>query len=104
VISKSHVVEPYDLPARQRALFWEDAMVAAKALADLFHPVKMNYEIHGNTVPHLHLHLFPRFRGDPYEGGPIDSGRASFSRSPLQIERIRQAILRRASAERTRRK
>lgn len=25
-------------------------------------PRKMNYEIHGNTIPHLHLHIFPRSR------------------------------------------
>jgi len=35
--------------------------------------VKLNYEIHGNEIPHLHVHLFPRYRGDPFEGGPIDS-------------------------------
>ncbi|MGB6535125.1 MAG: hypothetical protein WBF58_04100 [Xanthobacteraceae bacterium] len=34
----------------------------------------MNYEIHGNTIPHLHLHIFPRYRGDPFEGRPIDRG------------------------------
>jgi diadenosine tetraphosphate (Ap4A) HIT family hydrolase len=22
--------------------------------------VKLNYEIHGNTIPHLHMHLYPR--------------------------------------------
>ncbi len=94
VISKQHVVEPFELPSRQRALFWEDTMVVARALGDLLHPVKMNYEIHGNTIPHLHLHLFPRFRGDPYEGGPINPSQASFHRSPRQIERIKRAIFR----------
>jgi diadenosine tetraphosphate (Ap4A) HIT family hydrolase len=33
----------------------------------------MNYEIHGNTIPHLHVHLFLRYKGDPFEGGPINS-------------------------------
>ena len=32
----------------------------------------MNDEIHGNTVPHLHMHVFPRYPGDPFEGAPID--------------------------------
>jgi len=92
VIAKRHVVEPFELPAPERAAFWEDAMTAARALSGLLRPVKMNYEVHGNTIPHLHLHLFPRFRGDPYEGGPIDPRRASFHRSPLQIRRIRDAL------------
>lgn len=37
-------------------------MEAAGALAELLKPVKMNYQIHANTIPHLHLHLYPRFR------------------------------------------
>jgi diadenosine tetraphosphate (Ap4A) HIT family hydrolase len=26
----------------------------------------------GNTVPHLHTHVLPRYRGDPAPGGPIE--------------------------------
>jgi diadenosine tetraphosphate (Ap4A) HIT family hydrolase len=26
-----------------------------------------------NTLPHLHVHLFPRYKGDPFEEGPIDT-------------------------------
>jgi diadenosine tetraphosphate (Ap4A) HIT family hydrolase len=68
-------------------------MYVAKTLASVFQPIKMNYEIHGNTVPHLHLHLFPRFLGDPYEGGPIDPSRASFRRSPEQLAKVQRALL-----------
>jgi diadenosine tetraphosphate (Ap4A) HIT family hydrolase len=91
VVAKRHVVEPYDLPDRERAAFWEDCMVAARALSDLFQPVKMNYEIHGNTIPHLHMHLYPRYVGDPCEGGPI-SNQAQFTRTAEDIDRIRQAV------------
>ena len=92
VVSKRHVVEPFDLPPADQARFWQDIVLTATALASLFRPVKMNYEIHGNTIPHLHLHLFPRYLGDPYEGGPIDGSRASFRRTPEQLAQIRQAI------------
>jgi len=34
--------------------------------------VKINYEIHGNSIPHLHMHFFPRYRGDQFEGGSIN--------------------------------
>ena len=34
-------------------------------------PVKMNYLTLGNTVPHLHTHVVPRYRDDPAPGGPI---------------------------------
>jgi len=35
--------------------------------------VKLNYEAHGNTIPHLHMHFYPRYPGDPFEGGPISA-------------------------------
>jgi diadenosine tetraphosphate (Ap4A) HIT family hydrolase len=31
----------------------------------------MNYETLGNTVPHLHTHLLPRFEVDPAPGRPF---------------------------------
>ena len=91
VVAKRHVVEPYHLVDRERALFWEECLLVAEALSDLFHATKMNYEIHGNTVPHLHMHLYPRYLGDPYEGGSIDN-RALFTRTAREIDRIRHAL------------
>jgi hypothetical protein len=32
----------------------------------------MNYEIHGNSIPHLYMQFFPRYRGDRFEGQPIN--------------------------------
>ena len=50
-----------------------DLQRVAKTLQAITEAVKLNYEIHGNTIPHLHVHLFPRYKGDPFENGPIDS-------------------------------
>jgi diadenosine tetraphosphate (Ap4A) HIT family hydrolase len=80
VVSKIHVAEPFQLVDADTA-FWKDAMIAARALDHLLCPVKMNYEIHGNTIPHLHLHLFPRFIGDPFVGQPIDPRTPRFERT-----------------------
>lgn len=92
VIAKRHVVEPFELPSRTRRAFWEDVTLAAKALSDLFTPIKMNYELHGNTIPHLHVHLYPRFADDPFVGGPIDPRNPSFLRSRKDLVRIGRAI------------
>jgi diadenosine tetraphosphate (Ap4A) HIT family hydrolase len=92
VVSKQHVVEPFELAARDRTAFWREAMLAARVLHELCEPAKMNYEIHGNTIPHLHLHLFPRFADDPYVGGAIDPRRASFTRTAADLERMRRAF------------
>lgn len=67
-------------------------MTVAKILAELFRPVKMNNEIHGNTLPHLHVHLFPRMRDDPFIGGPIDPRKASFARRPHDLDRMRKGF------------
>ena len=71
VISKVHAVEPFDLPD-QGAAFWQEAMAVAQVVNRLYRPVKLNYEIHGNTLPHLHMHLFPRQPDDGFVGRPID--------------------------------
>lgn len=54
VVSKRHVVEPYQLRPIERQMWWEEVMLAAEAITELLRSPKMNYEIHGNTIPHLH--------------------------------------------------
>jgi diadenosine tetraphosphate (Ap4A) HIT family hydrolase len=49
--------------------------VAARILKEVTGAFKINYEIHGNTAPHLHLHLFPRHLDDPFAGVSIDYSR-----------------------------
>jgi diadenosine tetraphosphate (Ap4A) HIT family hydrolase len=99
LVSKRHVVEPYQLPAAEQQMWWQDVMVAAEAITELLGSPKMNYEIHGNTIPHLHTHLFPRMmEGDPYMSGPIDPSLVSFTRSQEDLGRLRRAI--EAKAER----
>jgi diadenosine tetraphosphate (Ap4A) HIT family hydrolase len=67
-------------------------MLAAATVNRLFSPAKMNYEIHGNTIPHLHLHLFPRFAADPYEGGPINPRQPGFRRTADDLTRLRTEL------------
>jgi diadenosine tetraphosphate (Ap4A) HIT family hydrolase len=69
---KRHAVELYELSAEEIAAFMRDAQKASKAIQETTGAVKMNYEIHGNTIPHLHMHLFPRYVGDMFENQPIN--------------------------------
>lgn len=77
-------------------------MEAARALAELLKPIKMNYQINGNTIPHLHMHLYPRFRDDPYVGPAIDAGATSFDRTAEELARMRHALVRTTAAIPTR--
>ena len=81
VVARRHVEEPFQLPDGEMAAFWRESMAVARALSSLLEPRKMNYEIHGNSIPHLHLHLYPRFPGDPFEGRPIDMDAPAFTRT-----------------------
>jgi diadenosine tetraphosphate (Ap4A) HIT family hydrolase len=39
--------------------------VVAEAVYKVFNPVKLNYELLGNTDSHMHWHFFPRYKDDP---------------------------------------
>jgi len=68
-VLKWHAVELSDLSADEGAALMNDIQRVAKVLQVITGAVKLNYEIHGNTIPHLHLHLLPRYREDPFEEG-----------------------------------
>src|SRR5439155_167142 len=59
VTLKYHEEELYQLTDENRRNFLEDMSRVATALAKTFNPDKMNYELLGNGMPHLHWHLVP---------------------------------------------
>jgi diadenosine tetraphosphate (Ap4A) HIT family hydrolase len=75
LVAKRHVVELFELEADELFEFMTEVKRCAKALKKVTRAVKMNYEIHGNTVPHLHVHLYPRYIDDPFPGKAIDYSR-----------------------------
>jgi len=54
------------------------------------------------TIPHLHVHVYPRYAGDPdpFEGVPIDARSASVERSPELLARLRAALSRLSAVSR----
>jgi diadenosine tetraphosphate (Ap4A) HIT family hydrolase len=92
LVARRHVIEPYQLPQPEQRAFFVETMATARAVAELLRPVRVNYEIHGNSIPHLHLHLYPRHAGDPFVGGPIDLRHLPFTRSDQQLAALRDAI------------
>lgn len=66
-----HVAEPTDLDPAQAGRYWTEVLAAGQAVRSAFAPVKMNYLTLGNTVPHLHTHVLPRYPDDPAPAGPI---------------------------------
>lgn len=78
-------------PPEEQMCFFQDLVRAARALDRAFAPTKMNINLLGNLVPHLHAHLVPRYYGDPAPGRPIDPGLRVVTLTPDGYqERIRQ--------------
>ena len=83
-----HVIEPFELSDEEAAEYWLEVVKVGKALATFYKPLKMNYETLGNTVPHLHTHLLPRYEIDPAPGRPFpllpqDGSEAKFDAEAL---------------------
>ena len=66
-----HVAEPTELAEVEAAGYWREVLRVGSALERHYQPVKLNYQILGNAVPHLHTHLVPRFAEDPAPGRPL---------------------------------
>jgi diadenosine tetraphosphate (Ap4A) HIT family hydrolase len=60
-----HATELWQLERQERADLIEEISTVARALADEFSAVKVNYELLGNQVGHMHWHLIPRLATDP---------------------------------------
>ena len=80
VFTKEHVTELFHLDPVDRQGVMEEVNRVAAALATVFAPTKLNYELLGNMVPHMHWHLVPRF-ADRSRSGRGRSGASRTKRS-----------------------
>lgn len=71
-----HVIELYDLSDADAEAFMHDICQASEALQKVRDVVKINYKI-GNSIPHLHMHLWPQQVGDRFKNAPIDWRKAN---------------------------
>lgn len=73
LFAKNHATELYLMPAADAQALFNETRTVAEAIASVARPWKMNYECLGNSEPHVHWHLFPRFatEADDLRRGPI---------------------------------
>lgn len=81
-----HVTEPTELNAEEASIYWADVLTVARGLIACYRPLKMNYETLGNTLPHLHTHLVPRYRADPAPGRPFPFDHPAAALSDTEVE------------------
>lgn len=71
LVSRTHARELFALPDDERRGYLDEMCLLARAIDAAFRPHKLNYELLGNQVPHLHWHLFPRSLTDPDHKRPV---------------------------------
>lgn len=72
IIPKRHVADYFELTFREQAACWFMLNYVKKLLQERFNPDGFNVGINvgdnaGQTVPHVHIHIIPRYAGDVAE-------------------------------------
>lgn len=96
LVARQHATELFHLVPSARQQLLEEMTRLAAALAAAFQPRKMNYELLGNQVGHLHWHLFPRYDADPERLKPVWVGLDRAERDPAERLRLEAGPLSRA--------
>jgi len=71
VVFVRHEEDLTTLTDRERDAFFDDMIYVAEVLKRILQPDVVNYQMLGNWIPHLHWHIYPRFRSDPDFGNPM---------------------------------
>ena len=67
-----HVSDLTELSGEELLGYWSEVGLVGAAVQRHFQPRKVNYEVFGNQVPHLHTHITARFaEGDLAPGAPL---------------------------------
>ncbi|OGU15235.1 MAG: HIT family hydrolase [Geobacteraceae bacterium GWC2_53_11] len=97
LFTKLHATELFHLDREVRVALMEEVSSVAEALYSVFTPAKINYELLGNMVPHIHWHIVPRFASEQLWPRPIWAEAHEELILPadeyrLRIETIRSAL------------
>jgi diadenosine tetraphosphate (Ap4A) HIT family hydrolase len=93
LLCKEHKTGLHQLGAESKRAFLEEMSILAEAVFKAFRPRKLNYELLGNSIEHMHWHIIPRHEDDPRPIGPVwvlDRGiRYAESTRPSEDELLR---------------
>jgi len=96
VAHKTHIGDMTELSDEDRNDYFADVAKVSRALAQAFHPDKINYGAYGDTGHHLHFHLVPKYKNG-YEWGGVfemNPGKVLLTDEEYEAiaEKIRQAL------------
>ena len=72
IIPKRHCTDYFELTSEEQISCWEMVNDLKIILTEKYHPDGFNIGINvseaaGQTIPHVHIHLMPRYKGDVKE-------------------------------------
>lgn len=69
---KEHKTEYFQMTPEENAGYFAELAKVAKAIDTLYHPDKINYATFGDGVPHVHVHVVPKYKDGLNWGVPFD--------------------------------
>jgi len=81
-----HVADPTELTPEEASGYFAEVLRVGRAIETHYRPIKMNFEMLGNSVPHLHTHVIPRYLDDGAPGTPALMMRTDFDRTKKRPE------------------
>jgi diadenosine tetraphosphate (Ap4A) HIT family hydrolase len=70
-LARRHATELHLMPAGEARALFDETLALGAAIAAVVKPHKLNHECLGNSEPHVHWHVFPRYADDPMLLRPI---------------------------------
>jgi len=88
-----HVADFADLAPEELADYWMDVQKVARMIERVFSPCHVNFLLLGNIVPHLHVHVVPRYLDDSAPGRPLpwDPSEVPADQYANQFKQLREA-------------
>jgi len=71
VVFQRHATELFHLAPPERMQLIEEVNLVARVVSQTYEATKINYELLGNQVPHIHWHIIPRLATDPAPLEPV---------------------------------
>ena len=81
LVLKEHRTELFQLTQLERGVLMEEMSRVGETLTKIFDARKINSELLGNQVPHIHWHVIPRLKTDPDPLSPV----WSVSHNPVRL-------------------
>ena len=93
VITQKHIKEFSDLKDEEAVNLMLTVKKIEKILIDELNPDKVNIASLGNMVPHLHIHIIPRFQNDPWWPGAVFcEKKRDFKYPAVNLEKLKEKI------------